>query len=202
MSPKKVNKDEKRREIALACSDLIHDVGMRKLTVSEVAKTAGIGKGTVYEYFENKDDIIFEIINIHIENHHNDFLDAIKDMKSTKEKIYQFFDFVLNDSEENMKHFNGYKEYLAIMLSDENESMFNFNSTCNTFFSTQMNKIIQEGIDSKELIPEAIQFIGGIRIFEKGLALLKMTDPNIDIKTEFEEFLDAFFNLIEVKHDS
>ena len=63
MSPRKINKEEKRREVALACSDLLHDVGMKNITVAQVAKTAGIGKGTVYEYFENKEDIIFEIIN-------------------------------------------------------------------------------------------------------------------------------------------
>ena len=74
MSPRKVNKDEKRREIALKCSDLIHEVGMKKLTVAEVAKTADIGKGTIYEYFENKEDIIFEIINIHIEKHNKELL--------------------------------------------------------------------------------------------------------------------------------
>ncbi len=50
MSPRKVNREDKRREVALSCFDLIHDVGMKKITVAEVAKTANIGKGTVYEY--------------------------------------------------------------------------------------------------------------------------------------------------------
>ncbi len=71
--PKIVNKEERRREIALSCSDLIHEVGIKKLTVSQAAKTAGIGKGTIYEYFENKEDIIFEIINIHIDKYHDEF---------------------------------------------------------------------------------------------------------------------------------
>lgn len=36
MAPRKVNKEEKRREVALACSDLVHQ-GIRKITVAEVA---------------------------------------------------------------------------------------------------------------------------------------------------------------------
>ncbi len=91
MSPRKVNKEEKRREVALACFDLIHDGGMKKLTVAQVAKTANIGKGTVYEYFENKEDIIFEIINMHIEHHHNQFLETIKDVKTIREKNLSLF---------------------------------------------------------------------------------------------------------------
>lgn len=199
MSPRKVNKEEKRREVALKCFDLIHDGGMKKLTVAQVAKTAGIGKGTVYEYFENKDDIIFEIINMHIEHHHNKFLETIKDVKTIREKVYYFFDFVMNDSEENVKHFNGYREYLSIVLSDENENMCNFNDKCNDFFKEQLKLMIEEGILNKELQPLSRNFIDGIMTFEKGVALMKMTQINFDAKKSCEDFLGNLFDLIEVK---
>lgn len=199
MSPRKVNKEEKRREVALACFDLIHDGGMKKLTVAQVAKTAGIGKGTVYEYFENKDDIIFEIINMHIEHHHNMFLEKIKDVENTKEKVLYFFDFVMNDSEENMKHFNGYREYLSIVLSEENESMCNFNTTCNDFFKNQLKIIIDEGIEKEELLPASRDFVEGIMTFEKGVALMKMTQSDFDAKKTCEEFLGSLFKFIEIK---
>lgn len=130
MAPKIVDKEQRRKEIALSCLDLIHDVGIKKLTVSQVAQTAGIGKGTIYEYFENKEDIIFEIINMHIEEHHKQFLEAVENIETTKEKIFLYFQFVFDDSVENMKHFNGYKEYLSIVLSDENDAMCEFNTSC------------------------------------------------------------------------
>ena len=91
MAPRVVDKEQRRKEIATTCSDLIHDIGMKKLTVAQVAIKAGIGKGTIYEYFENKDDIVFEIMNIHIDTYHNEFLETIKDVKSTKQKIFHFF---------------------------------------------------------------------------------------------------------------
>ncbi|NQY95088.1 MAG: TetR/AcrR family transcriptional regulator [Campylobacteraceae bacterium] len=199
MAPKVVDKNEKRREIALSCHELIHDKGIRKITIAQVAKMAGIGKGTVYEYFENKDDIVFEIINMHIEQYHNHFLETIKDVTNTKEKVYHFFKFVLDDSEENMKHFNGFKDYLSIMLAEENEAMSEYNCDCHSFFEEQMQKIIQDGIDSKELIPEALAMSHGLLIFEKGLVLLKMTQKDFDVKTECEKFINNFFKLIEIK---
>lgn len=199
MSPKKVNKEEKRREVAIACFDLIHDVGMKNITVAQVAKTAGIGKGTVYEYFDKKEDIIFEIINMHIEEYHNEFLKSIKEVTSAKEKISHFFGFVLDDSEDNMKHFNGYKEYLSIVLADENSAMKEFNCASNDFFKEQMEKIIQDGIDNGELIPESLSLSNGLLTYEKGLALLKMSENDYDVQADFDQFINAIFKLIEVK---
>ena len=115
MAPKVVDKLAKRREIALACYDLAH-TGIKNITVAEVARTAGIGKGTVYEYFENKDDIIFEIINIHIEEYHIEFLESIKNVTCTREKVFHFFKFVTDNSEENLQHLNGFKKYISVVL--------------------------------------------------------------------------------------
>lgn len=201
MSPKIIDKSVKRKEVALACADLIHEVGIKNLTVSEVAKTAGIGKGTIYEYFENKEDIIFEIINIHIETYHNEFLESIKDVNSTRDKVFHFFKFVIDNSEENMKHFKGYKEYLSIVLSDDNENMLEYNESCNIFFTQQIKKVIQEGIDKGELIPAAMNLSDGLLIFEKGLCLLKMTQKDAQIKYDCEIFINNIFDLIEIKND-
>ena len=199
MAPRVVNKEQRRKEIALSCLDLIHDVGIKKLTVSQVAIKAGIGKGTIYEYFENKDDIVFEIMNIHIDTYHNEFLETIKDVKSTKQKIFHFFKFVIDDSIENLKHFNGYKEYLSIVLSDDNHAMKKFNLKCNVFFNDQLRKFIKEGIDKKELIPESINLVDGLLTFEKGLALIKMTQDDFDAKSSCELFINTLFDLIEVE---
>ena len=59
-----VDKVQKRKDIALACKELFFQRGINDLTISEVAKTAGVGKGTIYEYFNNKEEIVFEIVNI------------------------------------------------------------------------------------------------------------------------------------------
>lgn len=199
--PKIVDKEQKRKDIALSCSDLIYDVGIKKLTVAQVAKTAGIGKGTIYEYFENKEDIIFEIINIHIEKYHNDFLDSIKDIKSTREKVFNFFNFVIDDSEENQRHFNGYKEYLSIVLSDSDEKMIDFNDTCNVFFHNQLKKVIEEGIQEGDLMPNAIDFCEPLMIFEKGLVLRKMTEVEFNSKEICLNFINNLFDLIEIKKE-
>ena len=194
-----VDKEQKRREIAISCRDLVFEIGIRKLTVAQAAKTAGIGKGTIYEYFENKDDIVFEIINISIEEYHAEFLQTIQNVETTKEKIFHFFKFVLDDSDENMKHFNGYKEYLSVVLGEENQEMKKYNDTCHIFFKEQLKNIIEEGIKKNELIPQSINFIDGLLVFEKGLVLQKMTQEDLDMTTICKMFINNLFDLLEVK---
>lgn len=199
MSLRKVNKDEKRREVALSCLDLMDEVGMKNITVAQVAKTAGIGKGTVYEYFENKDDIVFEIINIHIERHHKEFVDAVKHLKTLREKIELFFNFVLDDSEENMKHFNGYREYLSIVLSEDNPILKQFNCDKNEFFGGELLLILSEGVKNGELKPEALDLADGILTYQRGLGLRKMSQTNFNVREDFEKFINTIFKLLEVK---
>lgn len=201
LMPKIVNKEERRREIALSCSDLIHEVGIKKLTVSQAAKTAGIGKGTIYEYFENKEDIIFEIINIHIDKYHEEFEKNIQKEKTTRDKVLHFFKFAIDDSEENMKHFDGFKEYLSIVLSEENEQMLSFNCSCSSFFQVQLTKILQEGITKGELKKEAIDLVEVIIVYERGLSITKMTQNDADIKVLCKKFIDSLFELVEIKKD-
>ena len=138
-------------------------------------------------------------MNIHVEENHKQFLETIKTIKTTKEKIFLCFKFVLDDSEENLRHFNGYKEYVSIVLSDENDVMCEFNGSCKVFFDLQLRKIIQEGIDNNELIPEAMNLAEGLLVFEKGLALLKMSQKNFDAKYVGESFLNNLWELIKVK---
>lgn len=199
MSPRKINKDEKRREIAISCADKIHCVGMKNITVSEVAKMAGVGKGTIYEYFDNKEDIVFEIMNIHIEQYHKEIIDEISKLDSVREKVEVFFKFVLDDSEENMAHFNGYREFLATVLAEDNLKMKEFNRNKNDFFKNELIKILEQGVQKDQLKKEAIDLAEGILTYQKGLALRKMSQADFDTKVNFQKFIDTIFKLLEIK---
>lgn len=58
MSPKLVNKDHRKREIALAALDIFAKYGFEGTSISRVAEAAGISKGSVYLYFNSKIDLI------------------------------------------------------------------------------------------------------------------------------------------------
>jgi AcrR family transcriptional regulator len=62
MSPKIVDKKQKSKEIARAALKLFSQKGYAATSVGQIAKTASIGKGTVYEYFQTKKDIFIAAI--------------------------------------------------------------------------------------------------------------------------------------------
>ena len=199
--PKIVNKEEKRIEIAMACVGLLHELGIKKLTVAAAAKAAGIGKGTIYEYFENKEDIIFKIIEVHIAENNEETLKKIAATNNTKEKITYLFEFVLDESEENEIHFNGFKEYLSVMLAETTESYKSFNCLCDDFFTNALRDIFKEAILKKELKAKSLDFISSLRIFKKGLSLSRMSMNNFSARDEYEDFIDYFFDLLGENND-
>lgn len=156
-----VNKVQKRRDIALSCTELLLEKGIKKLTVAEVATTAGVSKGSIYDYFENKEDIVFEIIRSFIVQYQEGINMKISEELTTREKVFVLFDFLLSETDEFQKQHNIYKEYVSISLSSNSESMIEFNQECSNFFKSIKTAIIQNGINKGELIPQSIKIVDG-----------------------------------------
>ena len=136
-----VDKVQKRKDIALSCKGLFFQNGIKDLTISEVAKTAGIGKGTIYEYFKNKEDIVFEIVNILLLEHDIRKNERIENLNSTKEKIKEFFTFFYNEEDAELREL--YKEFISISLTTPNEEMIEFQSQCSKNYFNWFENIIQ-----------------------------------------------------------
>jgi AcrR family transcriptional regulator len=63
VSPKFVDKSEKTREIAKTALCLFSQKGYTATSVEQIAESARIGKGTVYEYFNSKEEIFIRAIS-------------------------------------------------------------------------------------------------------------------------------------------
>jgi len=55
-------KEQKGRRILRAATDLFVRLGYRKTSIDDIARAAGVGKGTVYLYFETKADLLMHCI--------------------------------------------------------------------------------------------------------------------------------------------
>ena len=53
-----VDKEKKAEQIASAAIEVFGDIGYHKTRMEDIAHAAGVGKGTIYEYFNNKADIL------------------------------------------------------------------------------------------------------------------------------------------------
>ena len=55
-------KDKRRKDIIDAALEVFGTYGFHKAKMGEIAERAGIGKGTIYEYFSSKKDLFEEML--------------------------------------------------------------------------------------------------------------------------------------------
>ena len=191
-----VDKEQKKKDIALGTKALILKDGISNITISQIAKAAGIGKGTVYEYFKNKDEIVFELVEILMQEHNKQKEAELSRLTSTREKVKSFFSFFYIDADKELREI--YKQFTAIALSSTNEDMRNFQTECYFLYEKWMEAIIQEGIQNKELKPEIKELIMGIFAFAQGAFIMSVTTNAItDLQQKIDNQIDMLFDLME-----
>ncbi len=193
-----VDKVQKRKDIALACKEMFFLHGIKDLTISQIAKTAGVGKGTLYDYFKNKEDIVFEIVNILIQERNIIKEKKISNILLTKDKIKLFYSFFYSDEDLELRGL--YKEFISISLSSPDEKMIAFQTKCFEDYYVWFEKIMQDGIDNGEIIAESKQLYKGLFVTAEGMFIASVATCSIyNLKEELDSYVDALFKLIEVK---
>ncbi len=90
MSPKLVNKEEKERKLAQTALGLFAQRGFAATNVIQIAEVAGVGKGTIYEYFENKADIFVAAIREWMNQFETYIVNYLEGFDSPIEKLKAF----------------------------------------------------------------------------------------------------------------
>jgi len=191
-----VDKEQKKKDIALGTKALILNDGINNITISQIAKAANIGKGTVYEYFKNKDEIVFELVEILMQEHNKRKEAQLALHITTREKVKSFFSFFYSDEDKELREI--YKQFTSIALSSTNEDMISFQTECYTLYEKWMESIIREGILNNELKSEAQKLIMGIFAFAQGAFVMSMTTSAIaDLQQKINNQIDILFDLME-----
>ena len=92
MSPKIVDKEAKRQEILHAAISIFARKGFLKTTINDIAVEAQIGKGTIYEYFPTKEDLIHQSFSFYINSLTHDFEPILLKEVSAREKLKEIFE--------------------------------------------------------------------------------------------------------------
>lgn len=193
-----VDKEQKRIDIALSCKDLFIAKGIKNITISQIAQEARVGKGTIYDYFKNKEDIVFEIVNILMAQFNATKEQRINEATSTKAKIKIFFDFFYNPDKADLREI--FKEFVSISLTQPNSDIQEFLKDTFERYYGWFCAILQEGIDKGEIQPIAIDLARGFFVLGDGLFVTGvMTGTTHNIQEEITLHIDTLFQLIEVK---
>lgn len=106
---------------ALKMYEAVHEllaegVDAASIKVSDITKRAGIGKGTAYEYFSTKEEIIAKALYYELYNNFKMVLAIIYGEGSFEEKYFNILDYMWNN---NMKS-NAFKTLVSVMHGTSN----------------------------------------------------------------------------------
>ncbi len=167
------NKEEKRNTIALASIKLFSEKGFQKTSIDEIARSAGVAKGTIYLYFKNKEEIIFAIWDVITKQHELIFNEKIKPEMSSKEKILIYYNFRDLENYYNKEQLLVlFQEFVSALLIDKTKLYTDY---FENFFQKDYDFIstcLYEGIEKKEFLIDDIEFLTNtIIILLKGILI-------------------------------
>lgn len=85
-----VSKEQRRTDILNAALKVFAQNGFDRATIAEIAELAGIGKGTVYEYFKSKKELFEDMIRHSVETYNKKLQNAVTKGNSVQEKLINF----------------------------------------------------------------------------------------------------------------
>ncbi|MCD6161739.1 MAG: TetR family transcriptional regulator [candidate division Zixibacteria bacterium] len=87
MTPRKIDKSKKKQTILLAAIKVFSEKGVKNAKIADIAYEAGIGKGTIYEYFRSRDEIFIETFNYMLREMNKEFINELQKTRPPVDKI-------------------------------------------------------------------------------------------------------------------
>lgn len=100
------NKKKKRNSLLSNAFSLFMNQGIANTSISEIAHASGVGKGTFYFYFKDKEDLVDKLIAQKAEQLLSEALQDLKqhpEIKSVEDKFIFIADWLLNALQKNAR---------------------------------------------------------------------------------------------------
>lgn len=147
------NQAEKKEQIIAAAMILFAKKGFAKTSVADIAKEAGIGKGTTYEYFKGKEQLFFATFEWFVKYNEEAAKISLADLslKSAAAKIKAFSQSVLNSLKESEEFYPLTLEFWAATASSEyRDKMKRVFKDLYKKIGDVLVSIINEGVENNE----------------------------------------------------
>ena len=82
----KYNRKEKILDAAL---EIFSSNGFKETTIRDIAKKAGVGLGTTFYYFKDKDDLFYSVIFREVEKERKKVLKLLKEIEKNEKNPYK-----------------------------------------------------------------------------------------------------------------
>ena len=172
----------KRQNIAKSCCDMFTQYGFINTSISDIAKSANIGKGTVYEYFSNKEDIVCVLMNCMQNDYDENLRENLSLLASNKEKVLFLFSIFCSDDKALMAQKEIYKQFLIACLCNPSDRLIEYNAKLRYKYTSLLCEINPD-IDSEKIYDSII-----------GLFIASESLYNYNLKRNIDDFINKEIN--------
>jgi len=152
--PKIVDKEEKRTRILEAAIRLFARLGLPNTKMMAIAEAAGIGKGTIYEYFKSKEDLFFAAFNAYVKEIEARIARRLRRIVDPVEKLRAYFTAWIDICESEFIEFADIiLDFWAEGLRSHKDKVDFDLSSMYRRYRTQIIRILDEGIQQKKFKP-------------------------------------------------
>jgi len=195
--PKRVNKEKKKRSIILAANEIFSRDGYFKTKVEEIAKAADVGKGTIYEYFNSKDELFLLVFNTFKENVLSRFWIILDLDVSATEKLKRFAQITAEIHFDPNLNMNILIQFRSECINRINDTEFkNILREYYDEIGALLSKIIGEGIDEGLIKPVDKELISQnyIAAFDGLTTQFFLKEKDFDIQTAAASIFEIFMS--------
>jgi AcrR family transcriptional regulator len=185
---------QRAAQIVQAAAEVFAEKGYRRARVIDVARRAGIGKGTVYEYFRNKQEVFLAVFEWYVEEILATGLAGVEPEADPPRALRRLVEGMLVATGEVLHLYPLTLEFWAASAGSEFSERLNQEfRDLYRYYGEVLAGIIRKGIDGGRFAPEtdpeatARVLLGAL----DGLFLQAWLDPALDAPAAGQAFLDV-----------
>jgi AcrR family transcriptional regulator len=193
MSRRERKKEETRSSIIDCAIGLFKTKGFQQTSMEEIAELSDVSKGTLYNYFPDKESILVGHFQSVIEDYSMDIKEAVIEGKDLKAKLYNLLDFKKGIMGEDM-------ELTGIYLKYRMQTLFNtdpFDNPNRSGLENVVLHIIKEAQEKKEIRSdiEALTIARGFLLLTVNYFITSINaKESMEMDALKEQMLELFLN--------
>jgi AcrR family transcriptional regulator len=128
-----------------AASQSFAQFGYKATTMELVAKIANVGKGTIYTFFSNKDELFDEILSAALKEMKNAMESGMKEGETFARKLFRSMDLLMEFRAKHELFVKLIQENRDIGTQQAMEGLIRMENTALDYISAELEKCIQKG---------------------------------------------------------
>jgi AcrR family transcriptional regulator len=183
-------RQERRQQILEAALAVFSERGFHAANVSDVAAAAGVSQGTIYWYFDSKEELFTAAILSFFLRFGQDSLDGLEGQETASDKVRALGRSMARFARDAEGLFALFLEYWA--SSARREETGQWWADMLTEYKDVIVGVIEEGVERGEFRSvEAEPLVWAIMAVYDGLAAYTMLLPELDLETSSDAFVEA-----------